>query len=131
MAQLLGIPLGSFRFRGRLKTLVTVCETLRADPSHALHAAEVARATGIPMPRVNELLSTTPELFVRLPKRDGITRYRLATSISSRSPAEIEAFIRRAARTETWTLYGIVAIVIAAVTITAALSLPLLTHSSH
>jgi hypothetical protein len=130
VAQLLGIPLGSFRFRGRAKALSAICAALRAEPGKGLHAVQIARATGLSMPLVNEILSQTPELFVRLPKRDGVTRYRLTTSTAGLTPGQVEDRILRAVRTETRTLYALMSIVLAAVALAMAMSLPLFALSS-
>ncbi|NJN52022.1 MAG: hypothetical protein HC809_09850 [Gammaproteobacteria bacterium] len=69
-------------------------------------------------------LDETPELFIRLPKRDGLTRYRMATSMAAKSPEEIEAFIVRAARSETMNLYAIGAIALAVVGMIVVMSFP-------
>lgn len=125
MSQLLGIPLGTFRFKGRTKALLQVCAAFLAHSTTGLHAVQVARATGLSLPYVNELLSRTPELFVRLPKRDGITRYRLAPRFAGQAPDAIDAFVRSAARSESLTLYALLGIVVAVVAMVAAMSLPL------
>ena len=56
---------------------------------------------------VNTRLSATPELFVKLPRRpDGITRYRLTTTTTVKSPEEVERFLISAARRESLILYA-------------------------
>jgi hypothetical protein len=48
-----------------------------------------------------------PELFVKLPGRgDGITRYRLTTTTTARSPEQVEKFLNGQARRETLLLYA-------------------------
>jgi hypothetical protein len=131
LTQLIGIPLGKFRFRGRTKVLSLICAEFKAHPTTGLHAAQIARATGLSLPRVNELLSETPELFVRLPKRDGITRYRLATRLSGQTPEDIDRFVRQAARSESLTLYAILGIVLAVVVMGAVMTLPMFTSSGR
>jgi len=121
------MPIGKFRFRGRTKVLSAICAELQALPTTGLHAAQIARATGLSLPRVNELLSETPELFVRLPKRDGITRYRLATRLSGQTLEDIDKFVRQAARSESLTLYAILGIVLAVVVMGAVMTLPVFT----
>lgn len=69
-------------------------------------------------------LDDTPELFIKLPKRDGLTRYRMATSMASQSSEEIEAYIHRAARSETMTLYAVGAIALAVVAMVVVLTFP-------
>lgn len=127
MKQVLGIPIGRFRFKGRTKALVQVCAEFHAHPSTGLHAVQIARATGMSLAYVNELLLQTPELFVRLPKRDGITRFRLATRFSGQPSEVVDAFVRRAAGSESLTLYALVLIIVAVVAMGAAMSVPLFT----
>ena len=56
---------------------------------------------------VNSRLNATPELFVKLPRRpDGITRYRLTSTITVKSPEEVEQFLVGAARRESFILYA-------------------------
>jgi hypothetical protein len=127
VSQVLGIPIGRFRFKGRAKALLLICAEFHAHPSTGLHAVQIARATGLSLAYVNELLWQTPELFVHLPKRDGITRFRLATRFGGQPSEVIDAFVRRAARSESLTLYAIVLIIVAVVAMGAAMSVPLFT----
>jgi len=127
VSQVLGIPLGKFRFKGRTKALLQICAEFRAHPATGLHAVQIAHATGLSLPYVNELLSQTPELFVRLPKRDGITRFRLATRFGGQPTEVIDAFVRSAARSESLTLYALLGIIVAVVAMAAAMSIPLFT----
>jgi type IV secretory pathway component VirB8 len=58
-------------------------------------------------------LDATPELFLRLPKRDGITRYRVTSSATARSHEEVEALLRKAERNESLLFYAIAFMVLA------------------
>jgi hypothetical protein len=125
MSQPFGIVLGRFRFRGRTKLLSRVCEVLQTGSPQGLHASQLAREAGLSLQSASELLAQTPELFVRVKARDGVTRYRLTTGLIGQSPEAIESFIRGAARSEALSLYALVAIVVAFVTMVAAMSLPM------
>jgi len=103
---------------------MSICTAFKEHPGRGLHPSQIARFTGLPIAQVNDRLNGTPELFVRLPAREGITRYRLATSLASLGADDLEALVRKAARTETLTLYGIVAIVIAVVTMGVVMAFP-------
>ena len=94
------------RFRGKTQRILAVYHAFLEDPHKGLHPQQVARLTGISMLDVVACLDATPELFIKLPKRDGLTRYRLTATTAVRSPDQIEAFLSRAARRETWLLYA-------------------------
>ncbi len=101
-----------FRFRGKTRVLMAMVQCFLDEPAKGLHPSQIARGAGIPIYDVARRLNSTPELFVRLPGlRDGIVRYRLASSVAARGPEEIEALIARNARRETWLLYALVAII--------------------
>ncbi|MFU8815316.1 MAG: hypothetical protein ACNA7W_08215 [Pseudomonadales bacterium] len=103
----------SFRFRGKLRRIRDIYHCFLEHPDKALHPTQIARYTGISFAEVNTRLQATPELFVKLPKRqDGITRYRLTTSTTARSPEEIDKFLEQQARKETLLLYAVGAMVL-------------------
>jgi len=97
----------SFRFRGKTGRLNDIYQCFIDHPGVGLHPTQISRHTGIGFAEVNKRLEATPELFVKLPKRpDGITRYRLTTTIATRSPEEVEALIAAGARKESLMLYA-------------------------
>ena len=54
------------------------------------------------------ILDQIPELFVKLPGRgDGITRYRLASSVAARGEGGVEDLVARNAQRESWIYYGL------------------------
>ncbi len=96
----------TFRFRGKTARLLAIVDAFLADPNRGLAPTLIARQAGLPLYDVMRLLSRTPELFVKLPGRgDGITRYRLASSVAARDEAGIAAFVHRHARRENWIYY--------------------------
>lgn len=101
----------TFRFRGRTVRLLALADGLLAEADRGHSPAYLARQTGLPIYDALRLLDQTPELFVKLPGRgDGITRYRLASSVAARGRDGIAALVRRHARRETWLYYGLLAI---------------------
>jgi hypothetical protein len=97
----------TFRFRGKLKRLLDLYQCFIDHPGVGLHPTQIARHTGISFTEVNARLQATPELFVKLPGRgDGITRYRLTTTTTARSPERVEKFLNGQARRETLLLYA-------------------------
>ncbi len=100
------IPI-SLRFRGKLRRLAAIYKCFVDHPGKGLHPTQIARHTGMGFAEVNTRLQTTPELFVKLPRRpDGITRYRLTSAITAQSAEEVEKFLMRAARKESLIFYA-------------------------
>ncbi len=96
-----------FRFRGKVRRLFELYRCFLAHPGQGLHPAQIARQTGIGLAVVIGLLNATPELFVRLPKRDGLTRYRLTTAMSARQPEQVQQYLTGQARRESLILYAV------------------------
>ena len=104
---ILGIIPVSFRFRGKLRRLTDIYFCFLDNEGKALHPTQIARQTGIGFSEVNARLESTPELFVRLPKRpDGITRYRLTSATAAKEPEEVNRLLNREARKESLLLYA-------------------------
>ena len=113
-----------FRFRGKTARLSAIVERFQETPNKGLGAATIARACGLSTVDVARLLNATPELFVKLPGRgDGITRYRLASSVAARGEDGAAELIRRGARRETILYAALVtlALLLAAVVVMAVL----------
>lgn len=117
----------SYHFRGKTRALLAVSQCFQEHPGKGLHPTEISRYTGYNFVDINDLLRGTPELFVKLPSRGGssVVRYRLATSVSGKSPEELEEFIQQSARKETLTLYAVVGIVVSIFAMAIIMSFPL------
>jgi hypothetical protein len=114
-----------FRFRGATQRLLNIYACFEEHSDQALHPAQIARETGLSLQEVTRRLDGTPELFVRLPKRpDGLTRYRLTTAARAKSPDEVEALVAAGARTESLSLYAMVAIVLCLAVLAVLMALP-------
>lgn len=100
------IPI-TFRFRGKLKRLAEIYQCFLDNPKTGLHPAQISRQTGYSLAEVSNRLESTPELFVRLPKRDGLTRYRLTSATAVRSPEEVGKLLIASARRESLLLYAV------------------------
>ena len=99
-----GIIPFNFRFRGKVGRLLDIYYCL-LEAEGALHPTQIAKITGMSFAEVARRLDATPELFVKLPKRDGITRYRMTTSAATRTPEETEALLAKYAKRESYLLY--------------------------
>ena len=101
-----GIIPFNFRFRGKVRRILDIYFCFLDEEGKALHPTQIARRTGISFAEVARRLDATPELFVKLPKRDGITRYRITTSASTRTPEETEELLNKYASRESYLLYA-------------------------
>ena len=119
------IPL-NFRFRGKIRRLFDLYQCFLSHPGKGLHPSQLSRHTGIAFAEVARMLDRTPELFVRLPKRDGITRYRLTSAMTAREPEEVERFLKASARRESLIFYAFAAMVLCMLLIVAILVAPAL-----
>ena len=108
-----GIIPFNFRFRGKVRRILDIYFCFLDAGNTALHPTQIAKRTGISFAEVARRLDSTPELFVKLPKRDGITRYRITTSASTRTPEETEALLMKYARRESYLLYAFGVMVLA------------------
>lgn len=110
---MLGLFPITFRFRGKLRRLTEIYDCFLEHPGKGLHPTQIARYTGMSFAEVNARLEATPELFVKLPGRgDGITRYRLTTATSAKTPEEVERFLASQARKESLMLYAVGAMLV-------------------
>ena len=97
----------TFRFRGKVRRLFEMYRCFLAHPGKGLHPTQIVRHTGIGFMPVMKMLDRTPELFVRLPKRDGLTRYRLTSAMAAREPEDVEKFLSNQARRESMILFAV------------------------
>jgi hypothetical protein len=120
------IPI-SFRFRGKLRRLALIYDCFQKNPQTALHPAQIARQTGLSLAETSNRLEATPEMFVKLPRRpDGLTRYRLSSARTLMTPEEVEQFLIKAARKESWLLYAVTSMVVCILIIVIILVVPIL-----
>lgn len=108
-----GIVPFNFRFRGKTRRILDIYYCFLEEENTALHPTQIARRTGISFAEVARRLDATPELFVKLPRRDGITRYRVTTSASTRTVEENEALLLKYAQRESYLLYAFGTMVLA------------------
>ena len=103
---MLGIVPFQFRFRGKIKMILDMYYCFLEAGSVALHPTQIAKKTGISFAEVARRLDATPELFVKIPTRQGdVTRYRITSSAATRDPEELEALLYQYAQRESLLLY--------------------------
>ena len=115
------------RYWGKTSRILAIHRAFRDEPGVGLHPQQIARHTGISMIEVKERLDATPELFVRLPRRDGLTRYRLTSTTSAEDPDAVEARVRRHATREAYIVTAVSAMVLCGFVIIALL----MSQTSH
>ena len=101
-----GIIPFNFRFRNKVRRIMDIYYCFLEEENVALHPTQIAKRTGIGFAEVARRLDATPELFVKLPRRDGVTRYRMTTTASTRTPEETAELLNKYARRESWLLYA-------------------------
>ena len=123
---MLGVLPVTFRFRGKIRRLFDIYTCFLEHPGVGLHPTQISRYTGIAFAEVVVRLDSTPELFVKLPKRDGITRYRLTTATTAREPEDVQKLLRAGARRESMVLWALSAMIICVLVIVMILIGPTL-----
>jgi len=114
-----------FRFRGKTDRILGVVNSFLSEPNKGLAAVEIARAAGLPIHDTAKLLESIPELFIKLPRRgDGVTRYRLASSVAARGRPEIDSLVEKHARRESWIFYALMSIGILLLVLVALAIIP-------
>jgi len=119
-----GIIPFQFRFRGKVRRILDIYHCFIEADNGALHPTQIARLTGISFAEVARRLDSTPELFVKLPRRDGITRYRITSSAATRSPEQTEALLLKYAQRESLLLYAFGTMVLAMLLIVVLTIMP-------
>ena len=114
-----------FRFRGKTGGLLSIVDCFRKEPNKGLAVVQVARASGMPIHDAAKLLESTPELFIKLPGRgDGITRYRLASSVAARSDKQIADLLQGHVRRESGIFYALLLMALLMLVVVAMIIIP-------
>ena len=114
-----------FRFRGKTGRLLAIVDCFRKEPNKGLAVVQVARASGMPIHDAANFLEGTPELFIKLPGRgDGITRFRLASSVAARTDKEIRDLVQRHARRESGIFYALMLMALLVLVVIAMIIVP-------
>lgn len=130
MAAPLGLTFS--RYRKRKARILEIYEIFVDSPKRLLHPIEISRQCGLHMLDVIEILESAPEIFLRLPSsRQSVTKYGLRPSVAIQSQDEIEQFINRRAKNETYLLYAVISIVVLALLVVALSSVPYLISLFH
>jgi len=98
----------NFRYRGKTKQIISLYECFVNNAGQAMHPAQLARVTHASMIDVMRRLDATHEVFIKLPKKNGITRYRLTTSISTLSKKQVETMLMSKEKKETLFFYAFI-----------------------
>jgi hypothetical protein len=122
-----GIIPFAFRFRGKLRKLARIYQCFLDHPGTGLHPTQISRFTGLGFGEVSDRLESTPELLVKLPRRpDGITRYRLTSTVTAMSREDVERLLISSARKESFVLYAFATMILLILLIVVILVAPAL-----
>ena len=114
-----------FRFRGHVSAILDIYFAFLDCGNEARHPVQLARATGRSLGSIAARLEATPEVFVKMPARQGdLTRYRVTSSAMARTPEQIEAKLIGYERNETLVLYALVTMVMCLLTIVVLTIIP-------
>ncbi len=120
------------RYRKHKALILEIYEIFVDSPKRLLHPIEISRECGLHMLDVIEILESAPEIFLRLPStRQSVTKYGLRPSIAVQSQAEIEQFIARRAKRETYLFFAVVSIVVLVFVVVALSTVPYLISMFH
>lgn len=89
-----------FRFYRRQYKILAIYEAFEESSKRTLHPIEIGRETQLHTLDVMKVLSTTPELFVKVPGRTskGVNMYALRSSVIVQGSDAVKAYINRLAR---------------------------------
>ena len=113
-----------FHYRGKTTQLFAIYTCFAEQPRKALNRGHIARETGINIAELARLLDDNPELFVQVPRRDGITLYRPTSVLRVKTPEEVQRYLEHAERRESLTLYAVIAVAVSALLVAVVLGLP-------
>ena len=119
-----------FRFhRGRYKILA-VYEAFLTSSKRRLHPLEIGRESGMHTLDVMKVLSSTPEIFLKVPGTgsQGVNLYALRSSIVVQSSDAVIAYINRLARRDRILYYALVILVLAVIVVAGLRSIYFVRH---
>lgn len=87
------------RYLGRQSRIIALYEAFLERDGTA-HPIELSKATGLDMFEVQRRLQGCPELFVKLPRRDDLVRWRLTSATAAMPPEAVFELIQSRARSE-------------------------------
>lgn len=98
-----------FRFYRRQYKILAIYEAFEESSKRTLHPIEIGRETQLHTLDVMKVLSSTPELFVKVPgsTSKGVNLYALRSSVVVQGSDAVKAYINRLARRDRILYYAI------------------------
>lgn len=117
MSVFLGFSL--FRFHRRRIKILAIYDTFLTSSKRRLHPLEIGRESGMHTLDVMKVLSSTPELFLKVPGSgsQGINLYALRPSIVVQSNDAVIAYINRLALRDRILYYSLIVLILAAIVV--------------
>lgn len=108
-----------FRFHRRRNKILAIYETFLTSSKRRLHPLEIGRESGMHTIDVIKVLSSTPEIFLKVPGAgsQGVNLYALRSSVVVQSSDAVVAYINRLARRDRILYYSLIILVLAAIVV--------------
>ncbi|MYD44781.1 MAG: hypothetical protein F4W92_00275 [Gammaproteobacteria bacterium] len=108
-----------FRFHRRRTKILAIYESFLTSSKRRLHPLEIGRQSGMHTLDVMKVLSSTPEIFLRVPGSGskGIDLYALRPSIVVQNSDEVLAYVNRLARRDRILYYSLIVLVLAVIVV--------------
>lgn len=108
-----------FRFHRRRIKILAIYEIFLESSARRLHPLEIGRESGMHTLDVMKVLSSTPELFLKVPGSgsQGINLYALRPSIVVQSSDAVIAYINRLALRDRILYYSLIVLILAAIVV--------------
>lgn len=104
-----------FRFHRRRYKIIAIYEAFLTSSKRRLHPLEIGRESGLHTLDVMKVLTSTPELFIKVPGNasKGMNLYALRSSVAVQGSEAVLAYINRLARRDRILYYAVIILILA------------------
>ena len=108
-----------FRFHRRRFKILAIYEAFLMSSKRRMHPLEIGRESGMHTLDVMKVLSSTPEIFLKVPGSgsQGLNLYALRPSIVVQSSDTVIAYINRLARRDRILYYSLIVLILAVIVV--------------
>lgn len=120
-----------FRFHRRRTKILAIYETFLTSSKRRLHPLEIGRESGMHTLDVIKVLSSTPEIFLKVPGTGsrGVNLYALRSSIVVQNSEVVIAYVNRLARRDRILLYSLIFLILLVIVVAGLRSIALVRMS--
>lgn len=114
-----------FRFHRRRYKIIAIYEAFLTSTKRRLHPLEIGRESGLHTLDVVKVLTSTPELFIKVPggSAKNMNLYALRSSVAVQGSDAVMAYINRLARRDRILYYSVVILILAFIVVAALRSI--------